>query len=457
MRRALLALASFALALDSRGEALRLCHPTATLDDLVRLTLVVDDPEVAPASPGIAVPDGLVVVSRDERRDTEYVSPYPGARDWSGSPARVAKTKLTVELLLRAAREGTFVIGPVEVPHLHDPPSRASAVTLRIVPNLELAGETYPAAMRALERAGRARVHFAAHAPKHCYVGEQVRIRWTLGTAEQLESVTILENPIVDEAVVPSALSEEFFPGREETEGMAFQAVREAVFYASAPGALQVGPMTIRAVGRSRGELRENESAMSGRTLEVVRTTPPFTIDVRPLPEGVSAAAVGELSLDCTDLTTKGEEWVATATVRGRASFFDDVKPQWESPLDFEASLTSGPLQTSPGSPWLTRQQVWTIRIPAVKQGRSVTIPPLHVDWFDPARGVAAKSSCWDTHTLRLLTARAPQAPRAPQPEPPPPPSPLSNWFRNAMSLLKPIVLLTAFAMLLIQLRRSSE
>jgi hypothetical protein len=219
------------------------------------------------------------------------------------------------------------------------------------------------------------------------------------------------------------------------------------------PGLLGVGSLTVRASGSRNGKPRENETSVGGRGLEVIRSTAPSTIEVLPLPPGASAAAVGNLSLNCSDLILKDKEWSRSVTIRGNASLFGEVKPRWSSAVDFPADVRLDHTRTATGPYELTREQQWMIRIPPGKANRVITIPSLVIDTFDPRTAQAAQISCGQPRRLTLHPERA-QATVAKPISPAPKPVLERSWYRGMKGWGKVIAIIVAIAALLTLIRR---
>jgi hypothetical protein len=399
MRRFLAALCILVFTPGARSETFVVSPPKPVRDDLIMISLEIDDPVDDARNMHIPIPEGLAVVERDAKSDTEWVVD-PANRGTMLEGRQVARSKLTIQILVRPAREGVFKLGPLEIPHKTKPPSVVRAVDVTVRPDADLSGLSYLDALKRLDQEGRARVHLHSSAKQSYFVGEKVILSWAIYTSEDLREAEVVTEPFIDEAVMSLPVREHF---RELTQapGIAIRSMRTLLFYPSRVGPLDVGEMTVWVRGDSRGERRQNESGDANRGLETTRTVPAFTISILPLPEGVSPSAVGRLEVECSSFSGVGT-WESDVTIRG-GGLIDPVTPRWEEPPDFEVRLELESAETQFLSWDIARTQKWKVRIPPEAEIRDAKLPALVVNWFDPETRTVNTERCWEPGTIRIM------------------------------------------------------
>jgi len=114
-----------------------------------------------------------------------------------------------------------------------------------------------------------------------------------------------------------------------------------------------------------------------GRLVEVQQHSQPITIEVRPLPAGLSAAPVGDFSLRCTaPQQERGGPVLFFATLSGRGNVRGTLPPRWEGPVDGEAELRERGVSVAPSAEDVSMTRTWRVSINSARSGRLV-IPPL--------------------------------------------------------------------------------
>jgi hypothetical protein len=376
MRSIVTAAIVLVLAIPSFADSLALSQNEITIDRLLTVTVVVDDPPGDIDSWRLPLEEGLALVQRKEQQGMASV------RNPSGG--MTVRRRLTMTFTIRPLRTGTFRIGPLEIARGSGIPTRLPAQSVRVIGSV--AGRnTGPTGTGATaQNADPAGVVLRAVAPgPTVYVGQQVMLGWFLESVDHLDGFDVLAEPAIRQVVMPLPGLGDFTPS--DRMAPTVRSVRRYVFYPEEPGVVEIPPVTVRAYVDQRQADR----------LDLLRSSRPVVIRVLPLPAGVSPGAVGRFDLDCSSIRSVDGAWSFTAAVAGTGSLFTTLRPGFETPPDFAIEITpAGSVTTIRSNGPIDRTQKWIVRIPPVAQPRTVMLPDLTIRFFDPATGKTDTARC---------------------------------------------------------------
>lgn len=416
--------ASFASA-----DSLQLSRTSMSMDDLLIVTIVVDDAPEGIESLRLPLEEGLALVKREQR--TDYVPPMQKRRE-------------TLTFVVRALRPGTLRVGPVQIP-------RAGVPTRLLAKTVEVAAIAQPAridsasgvsAALATQPQGQKDILLNAtdNGPDF-YVGQQVMVGWNIASKDEIDGFDVVEEPRIGQVALPVATS---VSRQEQPFPHTILGVRRYVFYPEEPGRITIPPLTVR--------IRLRETDLTTNNIEVVRTSRPIVINVKPLPADASPAAVGRFDVDCRAIHSVDGGWQFEATVRGNGNLFSEVAPSFAEQPDYPTEIVrTGGVVTHPAPGMIDRSQQWTVRIPPAETRRVVAVPDLLVKFFNPQTKAMEEARCEGKAQLELqrrmpaaarkaapatATATNSFTPPPPAAKPPSPPVSRMKWVKTIGGLI---------------------
>ncbi|HUP47280.1 MAG TPA: BatD family protein [Thermoanaerobaculia bacterium] len=240
-------------------------------------------------------------------------------------------------------------------------------------------------------------------------VGEQVIVTWYLyngATVQQWQigAIPKLKDFWIEELDVRAARAETVMIGDVSIQKMP---VRRVALYPLRAGRLEVGPMEIEARVMRRTS-RGPFAMFEGSLIEAGFTSAPVTIDAVPLPAGPAVAAVGDLSLRCSEPQRRnGGPVVLDATVTGRGNLRAAQPPAFASmPVGEVQRIERGVTVQKTEPVVMTRR--WQYLIFPRDRG-TMRLPALQMPVFSPAAGERQLLQCGAT-TLAVTGAARPRA-----------------------------------------------
>jgi hypothetical protein len=311
----------------------------------------------------------------------------------------VARSTVTLQYVLIADAEGEYVIGPV-----HASKGDESATSGTVTVAVEPAGSTAAAPRRLGEEPagstddGKDLIVLARVDDDRPYVNEQVQYTFTF-----LERADLLQlnyqRPSWDGFWAEDLDSTE--PTEVMYEGRRYRAqrVRTALF-PMAPGKLEIGPATLRVtVAERQRRSRDPFEVFGGRDpfnlfqrgREVVLTTDPVPIQVRPLPEDGKprdfSGAVGTFTLtaDADRYEVKaGEAVTLRVTLAGEGQVKGIPAPDLAVLDDFRIYQSRSDEKSEVLDGRIVSRKTWEFVLVPVTGG-DVEIPAVRLGAFDPA------------------------------------------------------------------------
>ncbi|MEO8382970.1 MAG: BatD family protein [Acidobacteriota bacterium] len=296
---------------------------------------------------------------------------------------------------VRPIAPGPARIGPVELTDEDGHVQRLAAVAIEVLPDQASTSNDAQMVLRELLATDRDPFFVVAEADKQAlYVGEAVTITWVMYNAAAVQQWQVINIPKLtdfwSEELTRNETPERLYLGDVMVQRLP---VRRVVLFPLRSGRLRVDGMTVEAdiMRRTR---RGPFSMFEGELVEDSFTSAPVELDVKPLPPGPRADAVGQLALTCDPPIQRGAGPVLVRfALSGLGNVRAAIPPRFERSVDGTVQLEGGQVTITgdEGPARLTRR--WQYLILPARTG-TLAIPALAMNIFDPGAGLHRQLRC---------------------------------------------------------------
>ncbi len=314
----------------------------------------------------------------------------------------------------RSGEAGPAMVGVVMLATADGQRDTLPAIAIQVLPDRAATSNDPEVVLRELLASGRDPFFIVPEYDQSAaYVGEQVVVTWWLYNALTIQQWQIgalprLSDFWVEEIDVRSVPATTVAVGEYAMQKVP---IRRVALFPLRSGKLDVGPMEVEAAvlrRRSGGPF----SIFEGSLVEISFDSAHVALDSRPIPAGAPVSTVGDFSMRCsTPLQRNGGPVVVDATVAGRGNLRSAEAPAFVSAPEGDVQLVQSAVtvQKSRDNAAMTRR--WQFLIFPRRSGL-MTIPPLQLTAFSPARGARQTLRCEAT-TLAVSAQSKGVAPAA--------------------------------------------
>ncbi|MCU1349298.1 MAG: hypothetical protein JWO56_2328, partial [Acidobacteria bacterium] len=413
---------------------------TVQLDETVSISITLEGP--------FAGVDGV----RLPLQNLELAGQPSVSSEFSWTNGVVARRKI-LRYTARPKAPGAALVGPLVLLAADGRQETLAPVSIQVLPDTATSSNDPLTIFRELVATHRDPIFVVAEVDKtSALAGEEVVVTWTVYNA-----ATVQQWQLVDLPKLEDFWSEELDVRGEQQEQVLLDdqivqkvAVRRVALFPLRSGTLRIAPLGIEALvlRRTSGPF----GFFEGSTVDVTRRSGAVAIDVRPLPDGAAADAVGDVTLSCTKpLQRNGGPVALSVTLRGRANLRAAVPPHWERPLDGSFSIGERPVTVERARASASMTRTWSYLVFPAHAGR-FTLPPLVSNIVTP--NAARETLRCEAVTLDVTAA-------APPLTEPPPATPTAARVRSLRPYLPwaggALLLLVLGGMSIPRLRRAAE
>jgi BatD DUF11 like domain len=372
------------LAVSASANNLTVDRRSIHLDDTLLITVTLENEFAAVDS--VKVPTTNLVIEGAASTSTEL-------EIVNGSMSR----RKIFQFRAHGKEQGTALVGPLIVTSSDGARETLAPISVQVLPDVT-AGLSDPLRiLHELDATGRDPIFLVAEADKTtALVGEEIVVTWWLYTSVSLHQFHLREMPRLSDFWAEEINVSGLPPDRVMLGDRVVQKapIRRSALFPLHAGRLTIGSLRTLSVfvRRRSGGPFDPFGMFEGRLVEVQQHSQPITIDVRPLPAGLSAAPVGDFSLRCTPpQQERGGPVLFFATLSGRGNVRGTLPPRWDGPVDGEAELRERGVSVAPSAEDVSMTRTWRVSINPARSGRLV-IPPL---------ALATVTSMGEVKTLR--------------------------------------------------------
>jgi hypothetical protein len=314
----------------------------------------------------------------------------------------------------RPIESGPAQVGPIVLNAPDGQRETLAAIALQVMADRASGSNDAAVVLRELVASGRDPLFVVAEVDKtNVFAGEPLLVTWWLYNAASVQEWQVVSIPkLVDfwsEERPRSEQAERVYVGDTIMQRIA---VRRVTLFPLRSGTLRVGGLTIEAAVMRR--IRRGPFAMyEGELVETTFTSAPIELAVKPLPPGPPVDAVGDLSLICTNPVQRNNgPVVLNVTLTGLGNVRAATPPHFETPIAGRVQLEGGEVSASRGETSFGMARQWRFLIFPAASG-PLTIPPLTMRIFDPAKGARRDLQC----SMSYVNASMARPAEAPPPE----------------------------------------
>ncbi len=368
---------------------------TLQMNDLVTITISVE---------GAFAANDFVEVPL---QNLDFVGEPSVSSEFSWINGEITRRKL-FRYRLRPLGPGPAQVGPVELKAEEGQTERLAAIALQVLADRASASNDAQVVLRELLATDREPFFVVAEIDKRtAFVGEAVTITWFLYNAASMQQWQIVSIPKLSD-FWSEELTRSETPERLYVDNLMVQRmpIRRVVLFPLRSGRLRVDGMTAEAAIMRRTQ-RGPFSLFEGELVEATYTSAPIELDVKAIPPGPEADAVGQLSLTCESPLQRGSgPVVLRVALAGLGNVRAAVSPRFEGQVDGALQIEGGEVTVSrdEGPARMTRR--WRYLILPAAAGM-LQVPALTMNVFDPAAAVHRQLRC-SSATLDVV-ANAPQ------------------------------------------------
>ena len=344
---------------------------SATLDDAITVTVVLDNPAFASLNT-LKLPLQNLVMDGQPSVSSEF--------QWING--RFSRRK-TFRYQLHGRAPGEALVGPLVVRSDDGQIDTLAPVAIQIVPDPSTATNDPLQMLHELLATGRDPVFLVASIDRtSVYVGEEVVVTWTIYNGAPVQQFSIRDVPKFDDF-----WSEELDLSGESVQsitlgGVAMQKlnVRRVALFPLRSGTLTIDGIAINAALLKRVNNGDPFGLFEGVLADVTRRSSRLTLDVKPLPPGPPVDVVGDVTLRCAPAHQRnGGPVVIGSELSGRANLRAANAPHFAQPIDGTTQLDAGTVSVTRQATEARMTRKWSYLVFPSKAG-PMRVPPLVTD-----------------------------------------------------------------------------
>ena len=392
----------FAAAAAAFGNDLTVDRRTIRMDESI--TIIVSLEDAFAAVDDVRVPVKNLTIDSGPSISSEF--------SWiNGAVVRRKVFRFTA----RPIAPGAALVGPLIVAGEGGQRETLAPASVQVTPDEASASNEPLTILRELLATRREPFFVASEIDKTtAYIGEEIVVTWYLYNAASVQRWQITKIPKLpdfwtEEIDVRSEPPSQVIVGTMPMERVA---LRRVAIFPLRSGTLNIGGMEVSAAILRRVDDSPFGGIFEGSLVETRFPSANLKIDVQPLPPGVTADVVGEVSLDCgIPAQRAGGPVTMTATLRGRANLRTAAAPHFAAGIDGESEVQQVSLNVEKVRDGAVMNRRWSYIIFPAHNG-TMTIPPLVVSAFNPVLSRREELRCAGS-TLEVQQASAAIAPIA--------------------------------------------
>ncbi len=308
---------------------------------------------------------------------------------------------------------GGALVGPITLHGSGGQVETLAPIAIQVLPDVTAGTNDPVKILRELMATNRDPIFLIADADKTTvFAGEEVVVTWTLYNATSVQQYAIGEIPKLEDFWSEELDIRGQQPQQIMLGGMVMQKlpVRRVALFPLRSGALAVPAMGVNASIMKRISTGSPFGLFEGMEIDVHRRSAPITIRARPIPPGVSVAAVGDVAMRCgAPVQRNGGPVTVDVALFGRANLRSAAPPAFDTPADGMLQVIEGRLNVDRTHDDATMTRRWKYLIFPARSGAFI-VPALSAAILTPV-GARQQLRC----QAATLTVQA----SAPQPPPP--------------------------------------
>jgi len=306
----------------------------------------------------------------------------------------------------RPIESGGAQVGPIVLDAPDGQRDTLSAIAVQVMPDRVSGSNDPETVLRGLVASGRDPLFVVSEVEKgSVFVGEPLQVTWWLYNASSVQQWHVVAVPKLSdfwsEERARNEQPERVYVGNTIMQRMA---VRRVTLFPLRAGTLRIGGLSVEAAIMRR--MRGGPFAMfEGELVETTFTSAATDVDVKPIPPGPPVDAVGDLVLLCSPpVQRNGGPVVVNVTLTGAGNLRSAAAPHFDGEVNGRVQMEGGEVQVSRGEDAFGMARQWRYLIfPAASA--PMTIPPLALRLFDPAKGERRELRCSQSYIDAVMTA----------------------------------------------------